>query len=152
MVDIPNTVKEETVRKGVFKTVSGEVGHVVVGEREEMIVGNLAGEDAITLELAHDGTRITDNFAGTLFGRFLGLGIAVHEVDTMFEGRVGNIMEEAGEGLLFVVGEAPDNESDADAVSEDGISMFEAVKAAILDAINHTNAAETLHLGGGDVT
>lgn len=59
-------------------------------------------------------------------------------------------MEETGEGLLFVVGEAPDDESDADAVLENGAEVREVIEGAVIHT-NHTDTREALKLGSGDV-
>ncbi len=49
----------------------------------------------------------------------MSFGVAVHVIDAMLEGGGSDVVEKAGEGLLFIAGEIPDDESDADAVLED---------------------------------
>ncbi len=51
-----------------------------------MIIGDFAGEDAVFLELLHDDAGVADDLLGAVFGRFLSLGVAVHEINRMFEG------------------------------------------------------------------
>lgn len=127
LVNIPSIIEEETVREGVFKAVSSEIRCGVIGEREEVIVGNFAGEDAVAFELAHDGARIADDLASAFFGGFLGLGVAIHEVDTMFESWVSNAVEKGSESLFFVVGETPDDEGDTDTVCKNGVIVVKIV-------------------------
>ena len=79
-----------------------------------MIVGNFAGEDMITAELAHDDAGVADDFAGATFDRFLVFGVAVEKIDDVFEARGGDVVKKAGEGLFAVVGETPDDEGDAE--------------------------------------
>lgn len=60
-------------------------------------------------------------------------------------------MEEGGEGLAFVVGEAPDDERDADAVLKDGMESGEVIEAAVIKTAGHADGAETLHLRSGKI-
>ena len=69
----------------------------------------------------------------------------------MLEGGISDIVEESGKSLLLVMGEAPDDKSNTDAVSEDGIRMFKTIEAAIFDAVDHADAAEALHFWGSDI-
>lgn len=90
--------------------------NVVIGNGEEMVVGDFAGKDAVFFELFVDGFGIANDFAGVLFDRFLGFGITVHVIDGVFEGGRGNVVEEASKGLFFVMGKLPNNEGDTDTV------------------------------------
>lgn len=86
VVKSPSIIEEITVRESIFETIGGETRNVVVGDGEEVIVGNFAGEDAVFFELAHDGARVTDDLASFFFGRFLDFFVTVHEVDAVFKG------------------------------------------------------------------
>lgn len=68
MIDIPSAVEEEAVRKSVFEAVSSKIWCIIVSEREEMIIGNFTGENAIALELAHDSAGVADDLAGAFLG------------------------------------------------------------------------------------
>ncbi len=69
----------------------------------------------------------------------------------MFEGGVSDVVEESGKSLFLVVGEAPDDKSNTDAVSEDSIGMFVAIETTIFDTAGHTDATEALHFWGSDI-
>lgn len=150
LVESPSSVEEVAVAKSVFETVGGEAGNVVVGEREDMVIGDFAGEDAVLFELLVDGFGIANNLVGVFFDGFLGFGVAVHVVDSVFERGRGNVVEEPGEGLFFVVSEAPNNQGDANAVLEDGAKVGEVVEGAIIHA-DHADTREALEFGGGDI-
>lgn len=124
--------------------------NVVIGNGEEMVVGDFAGEDAVFFELFVDSFGIADDFAGVLFDGFLGLGIAVHVINGVFEGGRGDVVEEASEGLFFVVSKLPNNEGDANAVRKNGIKVGKIIETAIVEA-DHADAGEALEFGGGDV-
>lgn len=124
--------------------------NVVIGNGEEMIVGDFAGKDAVLFELFVDGFGIANDFAGVLFDRFLGFGVAIHVIDGVFEGGRGNVVEEASEGLFFVMGKLPNNEGDTNTVCKNGIEVGKIIEATIVEA-NHADAGETLKFGGGDV-
>lgn len=117
--EVPSIKEEVAVAESVFKAVGGKTRNVVVGDGEEFVVGNFAGENAVFLKLASDDTRIADDFAGTRFNRFLVFGVAIEVIDGVLKARASDVMEEAGESLDFVVSEVPDDESNADAVGED---------------------------------
>lgn len=151
VVKSPSIIEEITIRESIFETIGGETGNVVVGDGEEMIVGNFAGEDAVFFELAHDGARVTDDLASFFFGRFLDFFVAIHEIDAMFKSRRRDIVEEGGESLAFVTSEAPDDERDADAVLEDGMESGEVIEATVIKTASHADGAEALHLGGGEI-
>lgn len=148
--EIPSLIEEEAVREGVFEAIGGEIGDGIVGDGIEMIIGDFAGEDVVLGEEAHDTLRIADNLAGAGFGGFLDFRVAIHVVDGVFESGRSNVVIEAGDGLFLVVGEFPDNECDADAMGEDGIEIWELVKAAVIDA-GHGDFVEALELGDSDV-
>ena len=151
MVEGPGLVGEVTVGEGVFEAVGGETRDIVVDDGEEAAVRNFAGEDAVTFELAHDAARVADDFAGAFFGGLLGLVVAVEKVDAMLEGGGGDIVEEGGKSLTFVMGKAPSDECDTDAVVEDGVGVSEIINAALVNATVGSNARKTLNFGGGDV-
>ena len=150
-VERPGVEKEEAIGESIFEAVGGEIRSFVVGEREKFVIGDFAGEDAVFFELAGDGFGITDDLGCAFFDRFLGFGVAVHIVNAMLEGGSGDVVEEGCEGLLFIAGEVPDDESDADAVRENGVEVLEVVNATIIDAVDHADAGEALEFGGGDV-
>lgn len=81
----------------------------------------------------------------------MSFGISVDEIKYMLEGGISDIVEESGKSLLLVMGEAPDDKSNTDAVSEDGIRMFKTIEAAIFDAIDHADTAEALHFWSSDI-
>ena len=116
-----------------------------------MVIRDFAGENAVFFEVFHNGARITDDGGGALFGRFLSFGVTVHEIDTVFEGRGGDVVEEAGEGLLLVVGEMPDDEGDTYAVLEDGEEVFVSEKGAVVETASHADAGEALHFWCGKI-
>lgn len=124
--------------------------NVVIGNGEEMVVGDFAGEDAVFFELFVDSFGIADDFAGVLFDGFLGLGITVHVINGVLEGGRGDVVEEASEGLFFVVSKLPNNEGDANAVCKNGIEVGKIIEAAVVEA-DHADAGEALEFGGGDV-
>ncbi len=115
-----------------------------------MIIGDFARENAVFLELLHEDARVADDLLGLRFERFLLLGIAVHVVNTMLEGRGGDVMEETGEGLFLVAGEFPYDEGDTDAVLEDVVEAGKLIEGIVVD-IDHADGAKTLHFGGGDI-
>lgn len=47
------------------------------------------------------------------------LGVAVEIIDGVFKARAGDVVEETGESLDFVMGEVPNDESDTDTMSKD---------------------------------
>ncbi len=110
----------EAVAKSVFKAVGGEARSIIVGDGVNMIIGDLAREDAVFFELTSDGFRVADDLGGVVLDGLLGLSIAIHKVDAVLKSGGGDVVEEAGEGLLFVVSEMPDDEGDADAMGEGG--------------------------------
>ncbi len=116
-----------------------------------MIVGNFTRENTVFFEEFHDGARIADDLLGALFGRFLGFGIAVHEVDTMFEGRRSDIMKKAGEGLFLIMSEMPDDERDANAVIKHGGFVLVLIKVSVAETAGGADVAEMLHFGRGEV-
>lgn len=130
--EIPGIKKEVAIAESIFETVSGEAGDIVVGDGEEFVIGDLAGENAILFELAGDGAGVADNFAGAGLDGFLMFGVAIKVVDSMFETGAGDIVEKTSEGLNFIVGEIPDDESNADAVGEDGTEILEVVDGTII--------------------
>ncbi len=150
-VECPGVEKEETIGESIFETVGGEIRSFVVGEREEFVIGDFAGEDAVFFELAGDRFGIADDLSGAFFDGLLGFGVAVHVVDAVLESGGGDVVEESGEGLLLVAGEIPDDESNADAVRENGVEVLEVVNATIIYAVDHADAREALEFGGGDV-
>ncbi len=81
----------------------------------------------------------------------MSFGISVDEIKYVLEGGISNVMEKSGKSLFLVVGEAPDDKSDTDAVGEDSIRMFKTIEAAIFDAVDHADAAETLYFWGSDI-
>ena len=115
-----------------------------------MIVGNFAGEDMITAELAHDDAGVADDFAGATFDRFLVFGVAVEKIDDVFEARGGDVVKKAGEGLFAVVGETPDDEGDAEAMGKDRVEILEFVEMGVVKA-DHADVVKTLDFGGGEV-
>lgn len=147
----PGVVKEVAVSKSIFEAVGGEVRLVVVGDGIEMIIGDFARKDAVFFELFHDGAGVADDLLGAFFGGFLDFVVTVHEVDTMFEGGGGDIVEETGESLFLVVGEMPNNEGDTDAVVENGGFVFVLVEVAVADTAGTIDMGEALHLRGGEV-
>ncbi len=151
LVESPDVVMEVAVHEGVLEAVGGEIRKLVVGDRIEMVVGNLAGEDAVALEVFHDDAGIADNLGGAVFGGLLGLSVSVHDVDSVFESRGSDVVEEAGEGLLLVVSEMPDDEGDTDAMSESSDVLLVGVEGAVNETTGRADAVETLHFGGGDV-
>lgn len=151
LVEGPGLVGEVAVGEGVFEAVGGETRDIVVDDGEEAAVRNFAGEDAVTFELAHDAARVADDFAGAFFGGLLGFVVAVEKVDAMLEGGGGDIVEEGGKSLTFVMGKAPSDECDTDAVVEDGVGVSEIINAALVNATVGSNARKTLNFGGGDV-
>lgn len=124
--------------------------NVVIGNGEEMIVGDFAGEDAVFFKLFVDGFGVANDFASVFFDRFLGLGITVHVINGVLEGGRGDVVEEASEGLFFVVSKLPNNEGDANAMRKNGIKVGKIIEAAIVEA-DHADAGEALEFGGGDV-
>lgn len=150
LIKSPGVVKEVAVAESVFETISGKGRNIVVGDRVDVVVRDFAGEDTVFFELFIDSFGIANNLAGVFFDGLLGFGVAVHIVDSVFEGGGGDVVEEAGEGLFFIVSEAPDNQGDTDAVLEDGAEMGEIVEGAIIHA-DHADAGEALELGSGDV-
>lgn len=151
LIKSPSIEQEMAVAEGVFEAISGEVGGFVVGDREEFVVGDFTRKDTVFFELAGDGFGFADDFAGVFLDGFLGFGITVHVVDSVFEGGRGNVMEETGEGLFFVLGEAPDDEGDTDTVLKNGVEVLELEDTAVIDAVYHADAGEALELGGDDV-
>lgn len=115
-----------------------------------MVVGDFAGKDVVTAELAHNDAGIADDFAGAAFNGFLVFGVAVEEVNGVFETGGGDVVEEAGEGLFTVVGKMPDDEGDAEAVGENGVIILEFVEMGVVQA-DHTDMVKALDFGGGEV-
>lgn len=150
LVEGPGIEKEETITKGIFEPVGSQTRGVIVGDRVDMIIGNFARENIVTFELLHDDAGVTNGLFGLGFDRFLVFGITVHIVDTMFEGRRGNIVKEASESLAFILRKMPDNESDANAVTEDVVKAGELEEAIVIDT-DHTDSLETLEFGGGNI-
>jgi len=136
--EVPGVIEEIAVTKSIFETVGGEARNIVVGDGEEFVIGNFAGENAVFFELAGDGAGITDDFASASFNGLLVFGIAIEIIDGMLEAGAGDVMEKASEGLNFVVGKVPDNKGDADAVGEDGIEILEVIDGAIIHG-GHTD-------------
>lgn len=151
LVESPGVVEKIAIGESVFETIGGKIGNIIVNEREEATVGDFASEDAIALELAHNGARIANDLAGAIFGGFLGLGIAVEEVNGMFEGGGGDIVEKGGKSLAFVVSEAPSDKGDTDAVIKDGMFVSGAVDAALIETAARGDTREALDLGGGEI-
>ena len=104
-----------------------------------MVIGNFASKDFVAFKLAHDGAGVTNDLTSAFFGRFLFFGIAVHEINSMFKSRGGDVVEKSSKSLFFVVRKTPDDEGHTDAVGEDGIIIREVVEVAVLDTINHAN-------------
>lgn len=106
-----------------------------------MIIRNFAGKDVIALELLGDGARVADDLSGAFLGGFLGFGIAIHEVNAVFEGRGGNVVEKSGESLFFVVSEAPDDKSNADTVFEGVMEVGVGIEAGVVESAHDADAA-----------
>ena len=83
-----------------------------------MVIGNFTSENLVAFKLAHDGTRVADDFTGAVLNGFLGFGVAVKIIDSVLKTGRGDVMKESGKSLFFVVGEVPNNECDGDAVRE----------------------------------
>ena len=116
-----------------------------------MVVGNFADKNVITFEIFGNDVRAANDFASAGFNGLLAFGVAIHVVDAVLECGGSYVVKETGEGLFLVVGEAPDDKSDTDAVGEDSIRMFKTIEAAIFDAVDHADAAETLYFWGSDI-
>lgn len=147
----PSVVEEVAAAKSVFDTVDGEAGDFVIDNRIDFAIGNFASENAVFFQLAHDRAGVADDFAGTAFDRFLFFAITIHDIDAMFERWGSDVMEEGGKGGFLVMGEAPSEESDTDTMSEDGLEILEGVETGVIPTTGHADAAETLHVGSGDV-
>lgn len=109
LVESPDVVMEVAVHEGVFETIGREIRKVVIGDGIEVVIGDFAGEDAVFFEKFHDGARIADDLSSAFLGRFLGFGIAIHKINTMLEGWRSDIVEEASEGLFFIMSKMPDD-------------------------------------------
>lgn len=115
-----------------------------------MVVGNFARKDLVAFEKTHNGFGVADDLTGISFGRFLGLRVAIHIVDGVFKGGGCNIMVKSGESLFLIVGEFPDDESDANTVGEDRIKIREFIEIAVIHS-GHGNAMKALKLGNGNI-
>lgn len=136
--EIPGVIEEVAVAKGIFKTIGGEARDVIIGDGEELVIGDFAREDAVFFELASDDAGIADDFAGASLDGFLVFGIAVEIINGMFEAGARDIVEETGKSLDFIMSEVPDDEGDADAMSEDGAEILEIIDGAIIHG-GHTD-------------
>ena len=151
LVERPGIIKEVAVTEGIFETVDGETRNIIVDKWVDLAIGNFTGEDTIFFQLAHNGARIADDFASAAFDRFLLFAVAIFDVDAMLKGGSGDIMEEGGKRSLLVMGEAPSEKSDANAMSEDGMEILESIETSVIPATSHADATEALHVGSGDV-
>lgn len=88
--------------------------------------------------MASDDAGIADDFAGASLNGLLVLGIAVEIIDGMFEAGARDIVEETGKSLDFIMSEIPNDEGDADAMSEDGAEILEIIDGAIIHG-GHTD-------------
>lgn len=136
--EIPGVIEEVAVRKSIFEAIGGEARDVIIGDREELIIGDFAREDAVFFELTSDDAGIADDLAGASLDGFLVFGIAIEIVDGVFEAGTRDVVEEASECLDFIVGEVPNDEGDADAMSEDGAEILEIIDGAIIHG-GHTD-------------
>lgn len=146
----PGVIEEVAVAEGILEAIGGEAGDFVVGDGEEFVIGNFAGEDAVFFELAGDDAGTSDDFTGAGFDGLLVLGIAIEIVDSVFETGAGDIVEKAGEGLNLVVGEVPDDEGGADTMSEDRAEILVIIDGAIIHG-GHADVSQALKFGGSDV-
>lgn len=107
LVERPSVVEEVTIAKSIFKTIDGKTRDFVVDDGVNFTIGNFASEDAVFFQLAHNAAGVADDFASAFFDGFLFFAIAVHNVNAVFEGGGGNIVEEGGESGFFVMSKAP---------------------------------------------
>lgn len=117
--EIPGVIEEIAVAESVFEAIGGETGYVIIGDGEEFVIGDFAGENAVFFELTSDDAGITNDIASASFDGFLVFGIAVEIINGVLEAGAGDVVEETGESLDFVMGEIPDDEGDADAMGKD---------------------------------
>lgn len=148
--EIPGVKEEITVAEGILETVGGETRDVIVGDGEEFVIGDFARENAVFFELTGDDAGVADDFASARFDRLLMFGVAIEVIDSVLETGAGDVVEETSEGLDFVVGEVPDDESDADAMGKDRAEILEIVDGAVIHG-GHADVFETLELRSGDV-
>lgn len=130
--EIPGVIEEVAVAKGIFKAIGGEARDVIIGDREELVIGDFARQDAVFFELASDDAGIADDFAGASLNGFLMFGIAVEIINGMFEAGAGDIVEETGKSLDFIMSEVPDDEGDTNAMGKDGVEILEIIDGAII--------------------
>ncbi len=136
--EVPGVIEEVAVTKSIFEAIGGEARNVIIGDREELVIGDFARQNAVFFELASDDAGIADDFAGASLDGFLVFGIAVEIINGMFEAGAGDIVEETGKSLDFIMSEVPDDEGDADAMSEDGAEILEIIDGAIIHG-GHTD-------------
>lgn len=136
--EVPGVIEEVAVTKSVFEAIGGEARNVIIGDREELVIGDFARQNAVFFELASDDAGIADDFAGASLDGFLVFGIAVEIINGMFEAGARDIVEETGKSLDFIMSEVPDDEGDADAMSEDGAEILEIIDGAIIHG-GHTD-------------
>jgi len=51
---IPGVKEEVTITKSIFEAVGGKARDIVIGDGEELVIGDFSREDAVSFELAGD--------------------------------------------------------------------------------------------------
>lgn len=148
--EIPGVVEEIAIAESIFEAVGGEARDFVIGDGEELVIGDFARENTVFFELVSDHARATDDLAGAGLDGFLMLGVAVQIINRVFEAGACDVVEETSEGLDLVVGEIPDDEGDADAMGEDGTEVLEVIDGTIVHG-GHADVFEALELRGSDI-
>ena len=106
----------DDVGQGVFQPVGRQARGVVVGNRVEVVVGNVADCKSLLLNELHDFGGVLDEVFRASFCRFLFEVVAIEKVYHMGERGGGDVVEQGGDGLAHIVGEVPNDEGAADAV------------------------------------
>lgn len=136
--EIPGVIEEITIAKGIFEAIGGEARNVIIGDREEFVIGDFARENTIFFELASDDAGIADDFAGASLNGLLVFGIAVEIINGMFKAGAGDIVEETSKSLDFIMSEVPNDEGDTNAMGKDGVEILEIIDGAIIHG-GHTD-------------
>ena len=79
-----------------------------------MVVVHFFDFYVVFCEQARDIRRFFDKLGGQIFGGFLRQIVAIEVIYAVLKGGGGDVVKKAGESLLFIMSEMPDDEGDAD--------------------------------------